>query len=421
MSSEVTMTPPNQKSEAVQDSAIFDIDVSGDLHHSDTNREITTLRSVVSNLTRIHLLAASKFDNYDALIKEYLLSGKEVFGLEAATVVAIDDNAGEGEIIIKSEIGLDCEEKNDYLAASEVLCRKVITSKQVIAFNYFQDSTTPKMIATFIGAPIYIGDNLYGVLAFLSVNSYRDLSLHDRNLISLMANGIGAYQLQEKEAHLTELNQKIRRFVGYVAHDLRNPLGLIIGLARIGLKPDAPQERLRQALERITSPAETALEFVNTILENAALNTGKITLDTAPVVTRSLMQSAVNDVEHFATESGNSVLIQVDPLLEQRKIVCDERRIHQTLVNLLINAIKYSPRDSTVELSVHIYNQGLGEIIINNTIDLAPSSTEGMPKLYGSVGFGLDIANDILLAHQSELITVATSNTYTVSFHLPLI
>lgn len=233
-----------------------------------------------------------------------------------------------------------------------------------------------------------------------------------------MANAIGNFiLLRQKEAKLVNLNKRIKKFAGYVAHDLRNPIGTIIGLAQMGTKPTTTDKRRASILEKILPTATTALEFVNSILENAALSSGKITVKLTDTNLTTLIQSAESNVTALLKEAQNTVQYNYT---HTHLVKCDSDRIQQALVNLLTNAAKYSPHNTPIRIST--YNTD-NKIIIEIKNAIAEQHKAGSvgnhnTSVYGSTGFGLDIANEILDAHDSILTIQNDGKNYTALFYL---
>lgn len=401
----------------VEDTTYLSMDASA----SETDQ----LRAMLSNLTRVHLLTASKFENFDDLIHEYILSGIEVFGLETGIVSEITGNSYQICDVISP---LDVLEKGQVFDLEDTYCREVIKSQQVLGLpnvgilDYMNCHPVYQnlQLEAYLSAPIFVDDVLFGTLNFTSVNiRAQGFSVHERNLIVLMANAIGAFiLLRRKEDHLLELNQRMKRFVGYVAHDLRNPLGTIIGLAKMANKPNAPVQRLQQVIKKISTPAETALEFVNTILENAALSAGKLTLNQTSINTHALLQGACDAVEYLAQDSCAQLNLVTTPTI---CIKGDQQRLQQVLINLLINAIKYSPSASTITLSAEPNANDSNQVTLSIANLFSPETQKARTsdsKVYGSVGFGLDIAKEVINAHKSTLIISEDNGFYRCTFDL---
>jgi len=387
--------------------------------------ETDQLRAMLSNLTRIHLLSANKFDSFDDLIREYLISGIEVFGLETGIVSQVTN---EGIYRVCDVVSpLEILHKGQEFPIEDTYCREVVRSNKVLGFpevgklDYMNCHPVYQnlKLEAYLSSPIFVGDTLFGTFNFTSIEPRaRGFSKHERNLILLMANSIGSFiLLRNKEDKLVELNERIKRFVGYVAHDLRNPLGSIIGFAKMGVMPKTSEARRLDIFARIEKTGEQALEFVSSILENAALSAGKISVELEVVEVKAMFDEAIASVELYANTSGTKLLVQIE---ESACVRCDMSRLNQSLMNLLINAIKYSPVNGTVMLRAQ-REEDACRIDVINKMEVKPKPMTGENlKLYGSVGFGLDIVAQVLEAHGSELEVSETQETYVATFRLPL-
>lgn len=387
--------------------------------------EVEQLRAMLNNLTRIHLLTADKFESFDDLIREYLLAGIDVFGLETGIVSEIKRDETYRVCDVVSP--LDVLQKDQIFDLNDTYCREVVRSHRVLGFpkvgeldfmNCHPVYQNLKLEA-YLSAPIYVGDQLFGTLNFTSTTPrVRGFSNHEHNLIKLMANSIGAFiLLRSKNEKLIALNERMKRLVGYVAHDLRSPIGSIISLAKLGIREGVSKERLQSIVNTMIDPAEKALEFVSSILEYAALGSGKITLTKSTVSAQSMLEAAVKSVSHLIGGSDITIEYNCTPSLN---IECDPNRMGQTMTNLLINAVKYSPEGGVVLLSA-VDKDGECEIKVENSVDISNERENyGSRKVYGSVGFGLDIVNEVLNAHGVKLQELKTDTTYTVAFTFPL-
>ncbi|UZE96798.1 GAF domain-containing sensor histidine kinase [Alkalimarinus alittae] len=401
----------------VDDQAYIDMDA--------TMPEVDQLRAMLNNLTRIHLLTANKFDSFDDLIREYLIAGIDVFGLETGIVSEIDEDGRYHVCDVVSP--LEELEKGQVFELNDTYCREVVRSHQVLGFpevgalafmNCHPVYLNLKLEA-YLSAPIFVGEKLFGTLNFTSIKPrVRGFSIQEHNLIKLMANSIGAFiLLRNNNDKLVALNDRMKRLVGYVSHDLRNPLGSIISLSKLAMREGLSKERLQDIVRALVDPAEKALELVSSILEYAALGTGKITLDKQVVCAQTMLEEAVNSVSHFILDSNVAVKYSCDASL---KVECDANRMHQTLTNLLINAVKYSPENSYILLSAEEENGGCEIKITNNVVKNGENESLESQSVYGSVGFGLDIVNEVLNAHGVTMTKHQTPTHFTIAFNFPL-
>jgi signal transduction histidine kinase len=398
----------------VQDSTYIDMDSS--------TPEVDQLRAMLSNLTRIHLLTANKFDSFDDLIREYIVSGIEVFGLETGIVSKISN----GQYLICDVISpLEALQKGQEFSLEDTYCYEVYKSQKVLGFpevgqlEYMRCHPVYEnlKLESYLSAPIYVDDELFGTFNFTSTKvRKRGFSRHEHDLIMLMAHSIGAFVLlRNKEEKLLNLNERMKKFVGYVAHDLRNPLATIISFSKMGARPQISEERVRSIIQRVGNQAETALELVQSILQAAALSTGKITLEKTAVTLGSIFDSAMESIRPLAQEA--QVSLHFSGAFEER-ILCDTKRIQQCLSNLLINSIKYSPKGGEVQVAAEVRGGRDCWVSISNDVNRAKDTCN--ESVYGSTGFGLDIVTDVMRAHGTDINYGEQEGRYRVEFSLPL-
>lgn len=139
-------------------------------------------------------------------------------------------------------------------------------------------------------------------------------------------------------------------FISIVSHELRTPLASIrgaLGLLASGVLQAQP-ETSQQMLDIAYSDTERLVRLVNDILDLENLESNKFTIVKHWCDTATLLRQSVEAVQPLATEHHISLLI----LPSSVQIWVDPDRIMQTLVNLIGNAIKFSPANSTVTLSI---------------------------------------------------------------------
>jgi signal transduction histidine kinase len=380
------------------------------------------LRAMLDNLTRVHLLTATKYNSFDELIHEYIQCGIDVFGLETGIVSHIDDKNIYHVMDVISPVealvvGLE-------FPLADTYCTEVFKTEKVLGFPRVGDLDFMKChpvyvqlkLEAYLSAPIYVDDKLYGTFNFTSINPRENgFSKHEHNLIELMANSIGNFILmRSKEDKLLYLNEKLKSFVGFVAHDLRSPIAGIIGLSRLLESQLGNEAMLKKMLPKITEIAEDTLELVGKILNTAALSTGKLTLNKQVINLQKLMDAANESVVDVANHRNVTLQWDID---SDTQVFCDSKMITQALINLIVNAIKYSPTGGTV--NVNATKSGAGcTIRIENILEATGQASTPLPSIYDSVGFGLDILETILEAHDSVLDCIKSDTQFNARFRL---
>jgi signal transduction histidine kinase len=242
----------------------------------------------------------------------------------------------------------------------------------------------------------------------------REGALYDE--ISRLNNELVAMQreLARKNAELEKLNQLKNQFLGMAAHDLRNPLNIILSYSEFLLDEAAgrlSQEHL-QFLDAIRSSSDFMVGLVNNLLDVAQIESGQLQLDAQPTDLIALIERNVALNRVLAEKKHIQLMLEVLP----RRVVLplDAAKIEQVLNNLISNAVKYSYPNSAVRVSVlaapgcvtlAVQDQGQG--IPQSEMDklFKPFSRTSVKSTAGekSTGLGLVIARKIVEGHQGRL------------------
>ena len=158
--------------------------------------------------------------------------------------------------------------------------------------------------------------------------------------------------LQAHEAQLQiEAEQLRNSLLSSVSHDLRTPLATIAGTAS-GLLENVSRDD-REALQTIVDESQRLTRLVENLLDMARLDSGSIVLNRQWHVLEEIVGVALNAVKRELKDIDVRVKIPADfPLLN-----VDGFLIEQVLVNLLENAARYTPADSTIEIAAVANNK----------------------------------------------------------------
>lgn len=230
-------------------------------------------------------------------------------------------------------------------------------------------------------------------------------------------------ELVQKTDELSETNRKLVQLERFkeqmtvmIVHDLKNPLNGIVNLA------DKASVGNNRSL--IRNSARKMLYLVMNILDIQRLKDNKITLNRRTVLLNKLLSEAI-DYLHIAAVNKN-IRIILSPN-ENYEVSCDEELISRVVINLLSNAIQYSPENSEVfihtrfvngEIEITIHDNGAG--MSENTLQrLMEQESVSDAKNVMSTGIGLQYCFLVLAAHQTNLhIVSAPGKGTTVSFSL---
>ncbi|MGG6241877.1 PAS domain S-box protein [Nodosilinea sp. AN01ver1] len=171
-------------------------------------------------------------------------------------------------------------------------------------------------------------------------------------LADITARKCAEEQLRQTNAELLRATRLKDEFLANMSHELRTPLNAILGMTE-GLQEQvfgAINDRQLKALNTVETSASHLLALINDILDVAKIESGQITLHLTPTAIAPLCQSSLTFVQQQAHKKRIQLLDCIPPHLPD--LVVDERRVRQILINLLTNAVKFTPEGGRVSLMV---------------------------------------------------------------------
>ena len=166
-------------------------------------------------------------------------------------------------------------------------------------------------------------------------------------------------KVKKRMADLQQTNEELLRstrlkdeFLANMSHELRTPLNAILGMTE-GLQEQVYgnlNARQLQALKTVERSGSHLLELINDILDLAKIEAGQIELDCTHTSINLLCQSSMSFIKQQALQKGIQHNIQIP--LNLPSLLVDERRMRQVLINLLNNAVKFTPKGGRVNLEV---------------------------------------------------------------------
>jgi signal transduction histidine kinase len=158
-------------------------------------------------------------------------------------------------------------------------------------------------------------------------------------------------RLEDANIKLEKSNKQKDEVLRIVSHDMRNPLGNMIGLAQILYEePNQLPDDTQNIAEIIIRSGENLLSIVNTLLDAARLEAGKITIDYAQVDLNTLIE---HEIEQFnIAAKQKDIQLRYVSEIKNELFTLDEAKIRQSVANLISNAIKFTPEKGTVTVSL---------------------------------------------------------------------
>jgi PAS domain S-box-containing protein len=255
------------------------------------------------------------------------------------------------------------------------------------------------------------------------------------------ANMISAVDLTERKAAEEERNRALGeaeaanrskdQFLATLSHELRTPLNAILGWVFLMKQGSVKPEVQKEGVLVIERNARAQSSLIADLLDISRIVAGKLRLEPRPLDFLSCLKSAMNNVRPSADDKGVCLVSQIDSSVPVRiAMYGDPARLEQVLSNLLVNAIKFTPANGSVEVSIEASNSvirltvsdtgtGIEPEFLSRLFDRFSQADESLRKDRG-LGLGLTISRHIVELHGGKIFAVSDGLGKGASFTIEL-
>lgn len=308
----------------------------------------------------------------------------------------------------------------------------------------------------FIFSPILNQNGIIGMVFVGNRSNTSALTAGDEELISILANQIGQSlenarlfeqvfrsrqnlesKIQDRTKELASALEEVQKinktkseFISAVSHELRTPLTSIKGYASLlmtGKLGDIPKQ-VKERLEKINIHSDNLVKFINDLLDIARIESGRIELSLQKCDLSSLIENTHDLLTPQMKEKNIRWTSQADKNLPE--IYADKSQIERVFINLIGNAVKFTPDGGTIGIAAQKIN---GEIIVKVSDTGIGIKEEDLPRIFNEfyrvenpinenvkgTGLGLTLAKKIIEAHQGKIWVTSKLNEGT-TFHFTL-
>jgi PAS domain S-box-containing protein len=208
-------------------------------------------------------------------------------------------------------------------------------------------------------------------------------------------------------------NRAKDEFLTVLSHELRTPLNAVYGWARMLRTQQLDEAASARALDAIDRNANAQVQLIDDLLDVSRVITGKMRLDVRPVDLAAVVDAALDAVRPAAAAKEIRLQSVLDP--RAGPLTGDPNRLQQVVWNLLINAVKFTPRggriqvhlqrvDSHVEVVVSDTGQGIAPSVLPFVFDRFRQADSSSTRAYSGLGLGLALVKHLVELHGGSVV-----------------
>ncbi len=249
-------------------------------------------------------------------------------------------------------------------------------------------------ISSALSVPLRVADECVGVLNVNRISHPEPFTERQKEILRIFAEHIGTviqraqvitelnartHDLEQTNQRLADLNRMKDVFLSTASHELKTPLTSVIAYTEVltDYADTLDRDQSRDFLGRLRGEAERLMNLIEDILDVTRLETGKIELRRQPLLMNQVAHTAVETARPMAQKYEIALVEEFSNEVDLAMV--DEVKFRQAVVNLIVNAIKFSPRNGTVVVRTKLDG---GEVVIE-VVDRGPGvAPEDIPQIF---------------------------------------
>ena len=234
----------------------------------------------------------------------------------------------------------------------------------------------------------------------------------------------------ENMAQEIQKSEKLKdEFISSISHELRTPLTSINGWSETLQLDNISKEELSMGLNIIQDETQRLIKLVEELLDFSRLSSDRIKLNIEEVNIENLVVSVVNQLRSMAVDKN--IRLTFEFMNQDMELVYgDKNRLRQVLINLIQNAIKFTPKEGNIFVGVNQFNQVTEIVVRDNGIGISEQNISKVSKKFfqedfnkAGSGLGLAISEEIIKLHGGKMIIKSKKNegteiTFTIQNNL---
>lgn len=217
--------------------------------------------------------------------------------------------------------------------------RKTLRKKSGFTFSFRTGNTGAPKYYQVKGVRIGSGRNMQLLLGFANIEEERQEELRKRKLLE---------DALEQARHAADAKSS---FLSNMSHDIRTPMNAIMGFAGIASEHLDDPDKVRACLDKIIVSSNHLLQLINNVLDMSRIESGRMVLEESWVNIREIVHEVTDFMKPEILAREHEYEFRVGENIPDY-VLCDRLRVTQLLLNILSNAVKYTPKQGRIRLSV---------------------------------------------------------------------
>ncbi len=189
-------------------------------------------------------------------------------------------------------------------------------------------------------------------------------------------------QIKEVEVARSEAiraNKAKSEFLSNMSHDIRTPMNGIVGMTAIAIANIDNIAQVRTCLRKISLSSKHLLGLINDILDMSKIESGKMTLNIDNISLREIMSDFVNIVQPQIKSRRQKFDVRIYDI-QTENVYCDSLRLNQVVLNILSNAIKFTPDEGTIQVALYQEDSEKGDNFVKVHINVKDTGIGMSPE-----------------------------------------
>jgi signal transduction histidine kinase len=271
---------------------------------------------------------------------------------------------------------------------------------QILQVSNTATSSADKVRGLEHGADVYLTEPIDSSVLIATARALMRVRRAEEALASALDNERSAREVAE---HANRLKDE---FIATLSHELRTPLNALMGWIWQLRHTKLDQQAQTRALDSLERNARMHSQLINDLLDVSRASKGKLQLEMRVVDFEDVVQSAVDAVR----EAIDRKQLRLDTRLERVLVAGDYSRLQQVVMNLLTNAVQFTPQDGRVSitlraegpdaaLAVQDSGAGIEPAFLPHVFDQFRQGEGGLSRKHGGLGIGLAVVRQLMELH----------------------